>query len=106
LQRFADQTGLTLHVCPLPPGTSRWNKIEHCTFSFISQNGRGRPLLTRATIVNLIVRTQTQTGLSVRCVLDRRPCPKEVKIRDEQMQRMRLKPEPFHGEWNYAIRPR
>ena len=106
LQRFADQTGLTIHVCHLPPGTSKWNKIEHRMFSFISQNWRGRPLLTRATIVNLIGQTKTQTGLTVRCVLDRRQYPKKVKISDEQMQRIRLKPESFHGEWNYAIRPR
>jgi hypothetical protein len=105
LQRFADETGLTIHVCHLPPGTSKWNKIEHRLFSFISQNWRGRPLLTHATIVNLIGRTKTQTGLTVRCVLDRRKYPKEVKIRDEQMRTIRLKPDRFHGEWNYAINP-
>ncbi len=106
LQRFSDQTGLTIHVCHLPPGTSKWNKIEHRMFSFISQNWRGRPLLTRATIVNLIGQTKTQTGLTVRCLLDRRQYPKKVKISDEQMQRIRLKRESFHGEWNYTIRPR
>jgi hypothetical protein len=105
LQRLADQTGLTIRVCHLPPGTSKWNKIEHRMFSFISQNWRGRPLLTHATIVNLIGRTQTRTGLTVRCVLDRRHYPKKVKISDEQMRAIRLKPESFHGEWNYAIRP-
>ncbi len=106
LQRFADETGLTIHVCHLPPGTSKWNKIEHRMFSFISKNWRGRPLLTHATIVNLIGATRTQTGLTVRCVLDRRQYPKKVKISDEQMQTIHLKPASFHGEWNYAVRPR
>ena len=87
-------------------GTSKWNKIEHRMFSFISQNWRGRPLLTRATIVNLVGQTTTRTGLTVRYVLDRRHYPKAVKVSDEQMQRIRLKPEPFHGEWNYAIQPK
>jgi hypothetical protein len=106
LQRFADETGLTIHVCHLPPGTSKWNKIEHRMFSFISQNWRGRPLLTHATLVNLIGATRTQTGLTVRCVLDHRRYQKSIKISDQQMQTIRLKPEPLHGEWNYAIRPR
>ena len=106
LQRFADETGLTIHVCHLPPGTGKWNKIEHRMFSFISKNRRGRALLTHATIVNLISATRTQTGLTVRCVLDRRQYPKKIKISDEQMQMIHLKPEPFHGEWNYAVRPR
>ena len=106
LQRFADETGLMIHVCHLPPGTSKWNKIEHRMFSFISQNWRGRPLLTHATILNLISATRTQTGLTIRCVLDRRCYQKNVKISDQQMQTLRLKPDPFHGEWNYAIRPR
>jgi len=105
LKRFADETGLTIHVCHLPPGTSKWNKIEHRMFSFISQNWRGRPLLTQATIVNLIGQTKTRTGLTVRCVLDRRQYPKEVKISDHLMQRIRVKPDRFHGEWNYAIKP-
>jgi hypothetical protein len=106
LQRFADDTALTIHVCHLPPGTSKWNKIEHRMFSFISQNWRGRPLLTRATVVNLIGRTKTQTGLTVRCVLDRRQYPKEVKVTDDQMHKIRLKPDIFHGEWNYTIQPK
>ena len=97
---------LTIHVCHLPPGTSKWNKIEHRMFSFISKNWRGRALLTHATIVNLIGATRTQTGLTVRCVLDRRQYPKKIKISNEQMQMIHLKPAPFHGEWNYAIRPR
>jgi hypothetical protein len=105
LQRFADDSGLTLHVCHLPPGTSKWNKIEHRLFSFISQNWRGRPLLSHVTIVNLIAATRTQTGLKVHCALDARHYPKDIKITDEQMRRLRLTPHAFHGDWNYTIRP-
>jgi hypothetical protein len=106
LQRLADATGLTIHVCHLPPGTSKWNKIEHRLFSFISQNWRGRPLLTHATIVNLIAGTRTPTDLTVRCLLDRRRYPSNVKVADEQMDPLRLIPDRFHGDWNYTIRPR
>jgi hypothetical protein len=106
LQRFADDTGLALHVSHLPPGTSKWNKIEHRMFSFISRNWRGRPLLSHATIVNLIAATRTQTGLTVRCMLDKRHYPKQVKVSDDQMRRIRLRPDKFHGDWNYAIMPR
>jgi hypothetical protein len=105
LQRLANETGLTMHVCHLPPGTSKWNKIEHGLFSFISQNWRGQPLLTHATIVNLIANTRTSTGLKVRCVLDTRRYPKAVTVSDEQMDRVRLCPDGFHGDWNYSIRP-
>jgi transposase len=105
LQRFADDTGLTVHVCHLPPGTSKWNKIEHRMFSFISKNWRGKPLLTHATIVNLISATRTRKGLTVRCVLDRKKYPKKIKVTDEQMQTLRLTPDRFHGDWNYTIRP-
>ena len=106
LQQLADDTGLTLHVCHLPPGTSKWNKIEHRMFSFISKNWRGKPLFTHATIVNLISATRTRQGLTVRCVLDRKKYPKKIKITDEQMQSLRLTPDRFHGDWNYTIRPR
>jgi hypothetical protein len=105
LQRLANATGLTMHVCHLPPGTSKWNKIEHRLFSFISQNWRGQPLLTHATIVNLIANTRTSTGLKVRCILDTRRYPKEVHVTDEQMATIRHTPDPFHGDWNYSIRP-
>jgi hypothetical protein len=105
LQRLADATGLTIHVSHLPPGTSKCNKIEHRLFSFISQNWRGRPLLTHATIIKLIARTRTSAGLRVRCVLDRRRYPKNVKITDGQMETVQLIPDSFHGDWNYAIRP-
>ena len=106
LQKLADDTGLTVHVCHLPPGTSKWNKIEHRMFSFISKNWRGKPLFTHATIVNLISATRTRQGLTVRCVLDRKKYPKKIKVTDEQMQTLRLTPDRFHGDWNYTIRPR
>jgi hypothetical protein len=105
LQNLADETGLEIGVSHLPPGTSKWNKIEHRLFSFISQNWRGQPLLTRAAIVNLISSTTTDTGLKVRCVLDTRRYPKAVKVSDEQMARIRLVPASFHGDWNYTIMP-
>jgi hypothetical protein len=106
LQQLADDIGLTLCVCHLPPGTSKWNKIEHRLFSFISQNWRGVPLLTHAAIVSLIGSTRTSTGLKVRCELDPRHYPPKIKVTDEQMKTIRLIPNAFHGEWNYAIKPR
>lgn len=106
LQKLADETGLTISVSHLPPGTSKWNKIEHRLFSFISNNWRGQPLLTHLTVVNLIAATQTRTGLHVRCVLDRRRYPKEVTISDEQMATVNIIRNRFHGDWNYSIRPR
>jgi len=106
LQRLADALQRTIHVSHLPPGTSKWNKIEHRLFSFISQNWRGQPLVTHATIVKLIASTRTSTGLKVRCILDRRRYPKEVKVTDDQMATLRLQPDSFHGDWNYSIRPR
>ena len=104
LQKLSQQTGLIISVCHLPPGTSKWNKIEHRLFSFISKNWRGQPLLTHAGIVSLIAGTKTKTGLKVRCVLDTRKYPKSVKITDEQMRSVNLKPDTFHGDWNYTIR--
>jgi len=106
LQQLAQQTGLAISVCHLPPGTSKWNKIEHRLFSFISQNWRGQPLLTHAAIVSLIAATKTKTGLKVRCVLDTHKYPKNVKVTDEQMRAINLKPDEFHGDWNYTISPR
>jgi hypothetical protein len=105
LQRLSDASRLKVHVCHLPPGTSKWNKIEHRLFSFISRNWRGQPLLTHATIVKLIAGTRTSTGLKVRCILDRRRYPNKVRISDEQIASIRLAPDSFHGDWNYTIRP-
>jgi hypothetical protein len=106
LQRFADSSGLSISVCHLPPGTSKWNKIEHRLFSFISQNWRGQPLLTHATIVNLISNTSTSTGLKVRCVLDTNTYPAKISVTDEQMSQINIKRAKFHGDWNYTINPR
>ena len=105
LQRLANETGLAVLVSHLPPGTSKWNKIEHRLFSFISQNWRGRPLLTHATIVNLIGATTTSTGLRVLCMLDRRTYPKSVVVSDDQMATINLVSAKFHGDWNYMIKP-
>lgn len=105
LQKLANQTGLAMAVSHLPPGTSKWNKIEHRLFSFISQNWRGQPLLTRATIVNLIGSTRTTTGLRVRCILDQRKYPNKVTVSDDQMAAINLTRDTFHGDWNYTIKP-
>jgi len=106
LQRLADATRLKIQVPHLPPGTSKGNKIEHRLFSFISQNWRGQPLLTHATIVKLIANTRTSAGLKVRCALDKRRYPRKVKVTDDQMATIRLTPDSFHGDWNYVIKPR
>lgn len=106
LQRLADQTGLSILVCHFPPGTSKWNKIEHRLFSFISRNWRGRPLESLAVIVNLIGSTRTGDGLKVRCELDRGRYPMGQKITDAQIASLNLKYEAFHGDWNYTIHPR
>jgi len=106
LQKLADQTALSISVCHLPPGTSKWNKIEHRLFSFISQNWRGRPLLTHATVVDLIGATRTTKGLRVRCVLDTNHYPPKLAISDTQMESLNLVRDDFHGDWNYTIHPR
>ena len=106
LQHFADRTGLTVSVCHLPPGTSKWNKIEHRLFSQVSRNWRGRPLESYEVIVNLIASTKTQTGLRVRAKLDKRTYADGVKVPDRQMKTLALKRDDFHGEWNYTIEPR
>lgn len=105
LQKLADECGLTIRVRHLPPGTSKWNKIEHRLFSFISQNWRGRPLTSLAVIVSLIAGTRTKTGLQVRCEIDKNRYPKGEKVSDEQMSKLNLKPDKFHGDWNYTIHP-
>jgi hypothetical protein len=106
IQKLADETGLSISVRHLPPGTSKWNKIEHRLFSFISQNWRGRPLTSLAVIVNSIAATRTRTGLRVRCELDQGRYPKGEKITDEQLASLVIKREAFHGDWNYTISPR
>jgi len=106
LQRLADETGLQLQVCHLPPGTSKWNKIEHRLFSFISQNWRGKPLVTHQVIVDLIAATSTKTGLKVRAQIDSNRYPPGLKISDQEVAALHLKRDAFHGEWNYTISPR
>ena len=105
LQKMANQTGLTITVCHFPPGTSKWNKIEHRMFSFITKNWRGKPLTDRATIVNLIGSTTTEEGLKIRCELDTNHYPKGIKVSDAQMDKVKLKKHEFHGDWNYTIYP-
>jgi len=106
LQKLADETGLEITICHLPPGTSKWNKIEHRMFSFISQNWRGKPLVSHQVIVNLIAATKTKTGLRVRAELDPGKYPKGVKVSDKEVAAIRLERDKFHGEWNYTILPR
>lgn len=106
LQKFADRTGLAITVCHMPPGTSKWNKIEHRLFSFITQNWRGKPLDSHATILKLIASTTTATGLKVYCELDEHDYEKGVRVTDEQMAELNMKRHEFHGDWNYTIRPR
>jgi transposase len=105
LQRFAEATGLTVTVCHLPPGTSKWNKIEHRLFAHISMNWRGRPLVSHEVIVNLIGATTTRTGLTVRAERDLGAYPTKVQVSDEEMAAVHLTPHAFHGEWNYTIAP-
>jgi hypothetical protein len=105
LQGFADETGLALSICHFPPGTSKWNKIEHRLFSFISSNWRGEPLRDYETIVSLIAKTTTAKGLTVKCHLDRRKYPTGRRVSDEEMKRVNLKRNTFHGDWNYVIQP-
>jgi hypothetical protein len=106
LQNLADETGLTLQVCHYPPGTSKWNKIEHRLFCHITQNWRGKPLTTRETVVELIASTTTRTGLTVQCELDTRSYPKGIKVTDAEMETLNIKGDIFHPEWNYTISPR
>ena len=106
LQRFADESGLEVSVCHFPPGTSKWNKIEHRLFSQITLNWRGRPLVSHEVVVNLIAHTTTKTGLTVRAALDTRSYQTGTKVSKKQMAQVALTPGDFHGEWNYTIRPR
>jgi hypothetical protein len=106
LQELADEIGLTLNVCHFPPGTSKWNKVEHCLFCFITNNWRGKPLLSHQVIVNLIAATTTTKGLTVKAALDETPYETGIKVTDEQMANLKIARAKFHGEWNYTIKPR
>jgi hypothetical protein len=105
LQELADELGLTIRVSHFPPGTSKWNKVEHRLFSFISKNWRGKPLVSLAVIVNLISATTTKAGLTVKCVTDCNDYERGIEVSDEELARVNLIEDDFHGEWNYSIVP-
>jgi hypothetical protein len=105
LQRFANTSGLCLHVCHLPPGCSKWNKIEHRLFSYISMNWRGKPLVSFEVIVNLIANTKTEKGLSVQAQIDTNHYPIKIKVSDQMLNQVLMTKDKFHGEWNYTIQP-
>ena len=105
LQKLADELNLTITVCHLPPGTSKWNKIEHRLFSFITQNWRGKPLVSHQVIVQLIAATATKTGLKVRSEIDPNSYPAGIKIAAADLARVNLQCHEFHGDWNYSIHP-
>jgi hypothetical protein len=106
LQRLANETGLRISVCHFPPGTSKWNKIEHRMFCHITENWRGRPLVSREVVVNLIGHTTTKTGLAIRSALDENTYPTGREVTAQQLESLAIKQEKFHGEWNYTIQPR
>lgn len=106
LQRLADTIGLPINVCHLPPGTSKWNKVEHRMFSFITQNWRGHPLVSHETIVNLIGNTTTTTGLRIKAKLNRKKYQIGVKVSKAEFSKVNLKPARFHGDWNYTVHPK
>ena len=106
LQDFSDKSGLTIEVAHRPPGTSKWNKIEHRLFSFISQNWRGKPLVSHEVIVQLIAATTNTKGLKVHSKIDKKSYPTDIKITDEEMESLCLERDDFHGEWNYRMGPR
>ena len=105
LQKLADELGVPITVCHLPPGTSKWNKIEHRLFSFITGNWRGKPLVSHQVIVQLIAATTTKTGLKVRCELDQNTYPAGIKVSDAEMEAVNITRHDFHGEWNYTVSP-
>jgi len=106
LQKLADELGVPITVCHLPPGTSKWNKIEHRMFSFITGNWRGKPLVSHQVIVQLIAATTTKTGLKVRCELDQNTYTAGIKVSDAEMDAVNLTRHDFHGEWNYTVNPK
>ena len=105
LSRLAQETGLRIGVSHFPPGTSKWNQIEHRLFSFITMSWRGRPLISHEVIVNLIANTKTRSGLKVRSELDTNSYPKGLVVSDADFSAIKIEPNEFHAEWNYSIRP-
>lgn len=106
VQKLADELGVQITVCHFPPGTSKWNKIEHRMFCHITENWRGRPLVSREVVVNLIGHTTTKTGLEIRSALDENRYPTGREVTDQQLEALSIKREKFHGEWNYTLKPR
>jgi hypothetical protein len=106
LQKLAEELGLRISVCHFPPGTSKWNKIEHRMFCHITENWRGRPLVSREVVVNLLGHTTTKTGLAIRSELDENHYPTGREVTAQQMESLAIKQDKFHGEWNYTIQPR
>jgi hypothetical protein len=106
LQKLADETGLRVVVCHFPPGTSKWNKIEHRLFSYITQNWRGKPLRSFQTIVNLIAATTTKTGLKIHAELNTETYQSGIKVSDAELAQVKIRRDKFHGDWNYEIQPR
>ena len=105
LQKLADESGMRIVVCHFPPGTSKWNKIEHRLFSYITQNWRGKPLRSFQTIVNLIAATTTRTGLKVHAELNTGTYQSGIKVSDAELARVKIRRDKFHGDWNYEIQP-
>jgi len=105
LQRFSNETGVSISVCHFSPGTSKWNEIEYWLFSFISQKWRGKPLISHEVIVKLIGATTTKSGLHVECGIDSNNYPKGTKVTDKELKALHLVKHSFHGEWNYTIKP-
>jgi Rhodopirellula transposase DDE domain len=106
VQALADQLGLRISVCHFPPGTSKWNKIEHRMFCHITENWRGKPLVSRVAVVNLIASTKTKAGLSIQAELDTNSYPTGIEVTDEELAAVKIKKHSFHGDWNYTIAPR
>jgi hypothetical protein len=106
IQKLSDETQMSIHVCHFPPGTSKWNKIEHQMFSFVSKNWRGKPLDSIGTIINLISNTTTKSGLKIEAEVDKNQYEKGIKISDEEMDLLNIEQDNFHGEWNYKIAPK
>ena len=105
LQKLSNEIGIPITVCHLPPGTSKWNKIEHRMFSYITMNWRGRPLVSHEVIINSIANTKTTTGLKINAELDTNSYPLGVKVSDKELRQINIDPAEFHGEWNYTISP-
>ena len=106
LQNLANDTGLQISVCHFPPGTSKWNKIEHRMFSFITMNWRGKPLVSLQVMVNLIANTTTEKGLQIQAALDTNKYPRGIKVSKTELDQVNIQQADFHGDWNYTIRPK